>query len=104
MIAKHVPMRTLARSNFAELVSYLTDAQDKTERLGDIRVTNCAAATLPAVIGEVLATQRQNTRAAGDKTFHLLVSFRPARHRRRRRCRRSRRASLPGWVLRSTSA
>lgn len=77
MIAKHVPMRTLARSNFAELVSYLTDAQDKTERLGDIRVTNCAAATLPAVIGEVLATQRQNTRAAGDKTFHLLVSFRP---------------------------
>ncbi|MBS0513644.1 MAG: relaxase/mobilization nuclease domain-containing protein [Proteobacteria bacterium] len=77
MIAKHVPMRTLARSNFAELVEYITDAQDKTERLGEIRVTNCAAATLPAVLGEVLATQRQNTRAAGDKTFHLLVSFRP---------------------------
>lgn len=77
MIAKHVPMRTLARSNFAELVEYITDAQDKTERLGEIRVSNCAAATLPAVLGEVLATQRQNTRAAGDKTFHLLVSFRP---------------------------
>ncbi|MBN8462313.1 MAG: relaxase/mobilization nuclease domain-containing protein [Dechloromonas sp.] len=77
MIAKHVPMRSLAKSDFAELVEYITDEQDKTERLGLVTATNCDAATMQAVIGEVLATQRQNTRAAGDKTFHLLVSFRP---------------------------
>src|SRR5574340_305515 len=73
-------MRSLAKSDFAELVEYITDEQDKAERLGQITVTNCEATTLQAVIGEVLATQRQNTRAAGDKTFHLLVSFRPGEH------------------------
>lgn len=80
MIAKHVPMRSLAKSDFAELVEYITDEQDKAERLGQITATNCEAATLQAVIGEVLASQRQNIRAASDKTFHLLVSFRPGEH------------------------
>jgi DNA relaxase TraI-like protein/relaxase-like protein/conjugative element/phage-associated large polyvalent protein len=80
VIAKHVPMRSLAKSDFADLVEYITDEQDKAARLGQITATNCEAATLQAVIGEVLATQRQNTRAAGDKTFHLLVSFRPGEH------------------------
>lgn len=76
MIAKHVPMRAAACSDFAGLAAYITDEQDTAHRLGQITVTNCAAASLQAVIGEVLATQRQNTRAGGDKTFHLLVSFR----------------------------
>jgi hypothetical protein len=80
VIAKHVPMRSLAKSDFAGLVEYITDEQDKAHRLGQITATNCEAATMQAVIGEVLATQRQNTRAAGDKTFHLLVSFRPGEH------------------------
>ncbi len=76
VIAKHVPMRALARSDFAGLVDYITDDQDTSARLGPVTVTNCAAASLAAVTGEVLATQQQNTRAAGDKTYHLLVSFR----------------------------
>jgi hypothetical protein len=76
MIAKHVPMRAVACSDFAGLAAYITDEQDTAHRLGQITITNCAAASLQAVIGEVLATQRQNTRAGGDKTFHLLVSFR----------------------------
>ncbi|EOW8879060.1 TraI/MobA(P) family conjugative relaxase [Escherichia coli] len=76
MIAKHVPMRTLGKSNFGELASYITDAQSKDHRLGQIRVTNCEAATLPAAIEEILATQHMNTRAKSDKTYHLLVSFR----------------------------
>ena len=76
MIAKHVPMRAVACSDFAGLAAYITDEQDTAHRLGQITATNCAAASLQAVIGEVLATQRQNTRAGGDKTFHLLVSFR----------------------------
>lgn len=76
MIAKHVPMRTLGKSNFGELARYITDAQSKDHRLGQVRVTNCEAATLPAAIEEVLATQHMNTRAKSDKTYHLLVSFR----------------------------
>ena len=77
MIAKHVPMRTLRKSNFAELANYITDAQSKDHRLGHIQITNCDSATLPAAIEEILATQHLNTRAKGDKTYHLIVSFRP---------------------------
>ena len=76
MIAKHVPMRSLGKSDFAGLAEYITDAQSKTERLGLVTVTNCQAGTVQAATDEVLATQHMNTRATGDKTFHLLVSFR----------------------------
>ncbi|EGQ8544923.1 relaxase/mobilization nuclease domain-containing protein [Vibrio parahaemolyticus] len=75
MIAKHVPMRSLKKSDFAGLVKYITDEQSKTERLGLVNATNCEADTMQAVIGEVLATQQGNTRAKGDKTYHLIVSF-----------------------------
>ncbi|MFT2112499.1 TraI/MobA(P) family conjugative relaxase [Marinomonas sp. 2405UD68-3] len=75
MIAKHVPMRSLKKSDFSGLVKYITDEQSKTERLGLVNATNCEADTMQAVIGEVLATQQGNTRAKGDKTYHLIVSF-----------------------------
>lgn len=77
MIAKHVPMRALTKSDFAGLVVYITDRQGTSERLGHVAVAHCAADTMSAVIGEVLATQRQNTRATGDKTYHLMVAFPP---------------------------
>lgn len=76
MIAKHIPMRSARKSNFAGLVQYIADRQGKTERLGVVNITNCAADTLPAVMAEVLATQQLNTRAQGDKTYHLIISFR----------------------------
>lgn len=76
MIIKHVPMRSLGKSDFAGLANYITDAQSKAYRLSQILVTNCEAATLPAAIEEVLATQYINTRAKNDKTYHLIVSFR----------------------------
>ena len=76
MIVKHVPMRSLGKSNFGELVSYITNPQSKEHRLGQVLITNCEAATLPAAIEEVMATQYINTRAKGDKTYHLIVSFR----------------------------
>ncbi|MEO0002477.1 MAG: hypothetical protein RLZZ22_169, partial [Pseudomonadota bacterium] len=76
MIVKHVSMRSLGRSDFADLASYITDTQSKDHRLGQVRFTNCAALTLKAAIEEVLATQQLNTRASGDKTYHLIVSFR----------------------------
>jgi len=76
VIAKHVPMRSLGKSDFAGLVNYLTDAQSKDHRLGQVRITNCDAVSVQDAITEVLATQHTNTRAKGDKTYHLIVSFR----------------------------
>ncbi|QKQ47069.1 TraI/MobA(P) family conjugative relaxase [Achromobacter denitrificans] len=76
MIAKHVPMRSLGKSDFAGLVSYVTDAQSKNHRLGQVQITNCDAVSVQDAITEILATQHSNTRAKGDKTYHLIVSFR----------------------------
>jgi hypothetical protein len=76
VIAKHVPMRSLGKSDFAGLVKYITDEQGKTERLGEVRITNSEAANLADFITDVLATQHGNTRSEADKTYHLLVSFR----------------------------
>ena len=76
MIAKHVPMRSLGKSDFAGLVRYVTDAQSKDHRLGQVQVTNCDADSVRDAITEVLATQQTNTRAKGDKTCHLIISFR----------------------------
>jgi len=76
MIIKHVPMRSLGKSDFAGLANYITDTQSKAYRLNHVQVTNCESATLPATIEEVLATQYINTRAKNDKTYHLIVSFR----------------------------
>ena len=76
MIAKHVPMRSVGKSDYAGLVRYITDAQSKDHRLGHVQVTNCDAYSVRDTITEVLATQYANTRAESDKTYHLIVSFR----------------------------
>lgn len=76
MIAKQVTMRSLGKSDFAALVNYVTDAQSKEHRLGQVQITNCEAGSVRDAITEVLATQHTNTRAKGDKTYHLIVSFR----------------------------
>ena len=76
MIAKHVAMRSLGKSDFAGLVNYVTDAQSKDHRLGQVQITNCDAVSVRDAITEILATQHMNTRAKGDKTYHLIVSFR----------------------------
>lgn len=76
MIAKHVPMKNRAKSDFAGLVEYITDSQSKEHRLGSVQATNCESATVEAAIEEILATQHMNKRATGDKTYHLILSFR----------------------------
>jgi hypothetical protein len=77
VIAKHVPIKSLKKADFAELVKYIIDAQEKNERVGNVTVTNCESDRPDAAIIEVLNTQAQNTRATSDKTYHLIVSFRP---------------------------
>jgi Relaxase/Mobilisation nuclease domain len=77
MIAKHVSMNSVRKSDYAELVNYMTDEHEKNERVGYVLVTNCQSDRSDAAILEVINTQGKNTRATSDKTFHLLVSFPP---------------------------
>ncbi len=77
MIAKHIPINSIKKSSFAGLVNYIVDAQHKTERIGTIRATHCHSDRVDAVIAEVLNTQQMNKRALSDKTYHLVISFRP---------------------------
>ena len=77
MIIKHVPMRTLRKSNVVSLVDYLTNTQGRQERVGEITLTNCQSDRHDAASLEMLNTQSLNTRAQSDKTYHLIVSFRP---------------------------
>jgi hypothetical protein len=85
MIAKHIPMNSVKKSDFAGLASYISDSQHKNERVDSVTVTNCHASFMVAssdadrlrqAIIEVTNTQLKNTRAESDKTYHLLVSFR----------------------------
>jgi hypothetical protein len=76
VITKKVPMRSIGKSDYGALVEYLTDRQDKYERLGYVSVTNCQSEEWQVAITEVLNTQAKNTRAITDKTYHLIVSFR----------------------------
>ena len=69
-------MKSVNKSDFAELVKYITDKQNKNERVGYVSATNCQTDKHQVAITEVLNTQAQNTRATSDKTYHLLVSFR----------------------------
>ena len=77
MIIKHVPMRTLRKSNVVSLVDYLMNTQGRQERVGEIALTNCQSDRPDAASLEMLNTQSLNTRAQSDKTYHLIVSFRP---------------------------
>lgn len=80
MIAKHIAMNTATKSSFARLVRYLVDAQGKEVRTGTVRITNCMNDSAEVAALEVLNIQRMNTRATADKTYHLIVSFRPGEH------------------------
>ncbi len=75
MIAKHIAMKSVKKSDFAGLVKYMTDEQEKSERVGWVSVTNCHSDRSDAGVLEIITTQEKNTRAESDKTFHLVVSF-----------------------------
>jgi hypothetical protein len=77
MIAKHVSMKSVRKSGFASLVEYIVDAQRKQERVGAVFVSNCHTDQPEVALTEILNTQMQNVRARSDKTYHLIVSFRP---------------------------
>ncbi|HLP81335.1 MAG TPA: TraI/MobA(P) family conjugative relaxase, partial [Nitrosomonas sp.] len=75
MIAKIIPIKSVRKSNFSALVQYLTNPQDKSERVSQIKVANCFTDDLLAAVLEIQNTQDMNTRARSDKTCHLVLSF-----------------------------
>lgn len=77
MISKRIPMKSAKKSSFTGLVKYITDSQGITERVGEVRITNCLNDDLAWAMKEVRETQNINTTATGDKTYHLLISFAP---------------------------
>jgi hypothetical protein len=75
MIAKIIPIKSIRKSNFSALVKYLTDPQGKTERIGQVSVTNCYTDEMTVALLEIQNTQEMNKRAKSDKTCHLVLSF-----------------------------
>ena len=76
MIAKRIEFSNASRSRFSKLVAYITNAQGKNERVGEIRITNCQAEHPTWAASEVESVQSRNHRTKMDKTYHLLISFR----------------------------
>ncbi|MFO8834978.1 TraI/MobA(P) family conjugative relaxase [Legionella pneumophila serogroup 1] len=77
MIIHHIPMKKTRLSSFSGLVQYLCNQQNKQERVGKVRLSNCNSIDPVWAVQEVLATQAKNQRATGDKTYHMLISFAP---------------------------
>ena len=75
MIAKIIPIKSVRKSNYSALIQYLTDPQDKSERVSQIKVSNCYSDDLTAALLEIQNTQEMNKRAKSDKTCHLVLSF-----------------------------
>lgn len=77
MISKKVHMNDSSKSSFSRLISYITDSQEKANRIGYISITNCHSDNLEWAKLEIKNTQLLNVRAKSDKTYHLLISFPP---------------------------
>lgn len=77
-------MENPQKSSVVKLVNYLSDSQDKQERVENITVTNCGRLdgenvdrlTAEDAALDMAVTQARNTKATSDKTYHLLISFR----------------------------
>jgi Relaxase/Mobilisation nuclease domain len=76
MIIKRVAMRSPRKNSFGDLARYLSNPKDTSERVGTVRISHCHSDELEDATLEVMATQACNTGAKGDKTYHLIISFR----------------------------
>lgn len=89
MIAKHIERKAssrfsrlagyIANTSMRALANYAADKDQQHEKLEALWIENCDAGDslpdLSLAIAEIEATQRQNTRAQSDRTYHLLLSF-----------------------------
>ena len=77
MIPKTFRMRRPGKSSMKRLVEYITSDQNKAHRVGEIMISNCKFDSPELAMREMLVTQAHNQRATSDKTYHLMLSFRP---------------------------
>ncbi len=75
MIAKIIPIKSVRKSNFSALIQYLTNPQNKSDRISQIKVSNCYSDDQTAALIEIQNKQEMNKRAKSDKTCHLVLSF-----------------------------
>jgi hypothetical protein len=73
-------MKVTRKSDFAGLVRYITSAQGRDERVGEITITNCEANEPERAAHDAMLVQSANHRSNADKTYHLIVSFPPGEH------------------------
>ena len=80
MLAKHIPKDPKISDSFKGLAQYIADAREEGEKLDGFWMVNCNAGEslddLDLAILEIEATQALNQRVTGNKTYHLMVSFR----------------------------
>ncbi|MBE1237397.1 relaxase/mobilization nuclease domain-containing protein [Phaeovibrio sulfidiphilus] len=80
MIAHKPPRKPGVPDNYRRLGQYIADAPKDGEKLRDFWIENCNAGTdlddLDLALAEIDATRAFNTRSE-DRTYHLVVSFRP---------------------------
>lgn len=76
MIAKRIDAKP-GNDNIQALGNYIADASHEGEKILFAWHAGCAAETYQLALVEIAATQDLNTRSAKNKTYHLMVSFRP---------------------------
>lgn len=60
---------------FERLASYVVDRANGGERVVGMQIANCVSEDFAMALKEIEATQALNTRAKGDKSYHLVISF-----------------------------
>lgn len=79
MIAKRCDLESGKKSNFVALANYIMRGKhkdgEKKEIVSPPTFTNVKSEGNEFALKEILFTQSMNTRAKGDKTYHLLISF-----------------------------
>ncbi len=73
-------MRSLKKSNYVQLVNYITSDMGKESRLSGVRISHCESADIEGAALEITSIQMMNTRSKADKTYHLIISFRPGEY------------------------
>ncbi|MDR3631410.1 MAG: relaxase/mobilization nuclease domain-containing protein [Desulfocapsaceae bacterium] len=76
MIAKRID-RNPENDSYRSLGKYIADASHEGEKLLFAWHAGCYCETYETALVEIEATQEMNTRCKGEKTYHLMVSFRP---------------------------
>jgi hypothetical protein len=70
-------MQASSGGTWQRTAAYVLDLGGGGGRVGTVRISNCEAIEPADAIAEIQAVQAMNSRAKGDKTYHLVVSFPP---------------------------